>query len=185
MKRSEQDAAYLSEVLEAWRGAFASAVGDNMPEFYAATAHRALHDDWTQLRPLLVVLQTMLRINTTFVGQIAYSLQQSIEPSADAGTAAKLFEVSRLLREALHPLAAALEATTPRPGTTDGPGVGRPREPVRVLAPDRGGVRGLLDIATLAGLGTLVGVGVGLGTAVQAARLWWRGAPSSDEQALR
>lgn len=177
MTRAERDSAYLAEVLEAWRAAFATAEGDNMPDLYAATARRAAADDWTQLRPLLLVLRTMLRINTTFVAQIGYSLQQSIEPGADRQTAAELLEVSRLLREAQEPLAAALRATNPQPGV-DGPGAGRPRVPGYVIDPQKGGLRGLLDIAAMAGVGTMIGVGVGASSAVQTARLWWRGAPT-------
>lgn len=141
-----------------------------MPELYAATARRAAADDWAELRPLLLVLRTMLRINTTFVGQIGCSLQQSIEPGADLQTAAELLEVSRLLREAQEPLADGLKATNPQPGV-DGPGAGRPRLPGYVIDPEKGGLRGLLDIVALAGVGAMIGLGVGLGSAVQAARL--------------
>lgn len=174
MTRSERDAAYLAEVHTTWRTAFPASRGDSMPELYATAARRATADDWTELRPLLLALQTMLRINSTVVGHIGYSLQQSTAPTADAATAAELLEVSRLLREALDPLADALAATGSRLAPPGAPDTRPPRQPVQASPPVHPGLRGLLDIAAIAGVGTIVGVGVGIGSAMQAARWWWR-----------
>lgn len=55
-----------------------------MPDLYAATARRAAADDWTQLRPLLLVLRTMLRINTTFVARRYSSGALGVGPSGGA-----------------------------------------------------------------------------------------------------
>ena len=172
--RDGQDADYLQGVLERWRAAFADAEGEHIRPLYTAGARRGREDDWSDLRPLLRVVRTMLMITSTFVDQIGYGLEGSIEPGADAQTAQELHDIATHLRAALGPLHAVLSATNPQPGVPEGPGAGRPRRPVRVVDPEVGGVRGLLAIPTVAATGVLIGVGTGLGAAVQTSRLWWR-----------
>ena len=172
--RDRQDAIYLQAVLERWRAAFADAEGEHISELYAAGATRGTEDDWVHLRPLLRVLRVMLTTTSTFVDQIGYGLERSIEPTADAETARELHELASRLRAAMGPLVAVLQATNPDPDIPEGPGAGRPRRPVRVIAPEQGGLRGLLDIPAMAGVGLMIGVGTSIGATVQTARAWWR-----------
>lgn len=174
MKRSGKDVAYLSQVLQSWRAAFDEAEGDNMPALYDAAVGRGREDDWSQLRPLLLVLRTMLRINTTFAGAIAYGLAQSIETTADAQTVEELRELQRALQDALKPLQNVLRATDPDPGVPDGPGAGRPSKPGHVIDPEQGGLRGLVDVATMAGVGAVTGAGFAVASVAEASRAWWR-----------
>lgn len=179
-KRAEQDVVYLNRVLNAWRGAFADAESDNMPELYEAGFRRGRENDWSQLRPLLLVLRTILRINDQWISQIAFGLQLSSDPAADAETARELHRLTLRLAEAAEALQDVLDATRPVPGQPDGYGAGKPREPVTAVDPSRGGLRGLVDIGLLAGTTVLGSAGIGAMATVQGARLWWRGRPEQD-----
>ena len=170
----EHEVVYLQVVLERWREAFADAEGEHMRELYGAGAMRATENDWTHLRPLLRVVRTMLTTTSTFAEQVGYGLGRSLEPTADAETAKELHELARQLRAAIVPLQAVLRATNPEPDLPEGPGAGRPRRPVHVLDPARGGLRGFLDIPAVAATGVLLGVGTGIAASVQASRIWWR-----------
>lgn len=176
-KRSDTDIAYLDAVLRGWRGAFADAEGDNMPQLYEAAFRRARENDWSQLRPLLLVLRTTLRISNQWVNQIAHGLQLSRYPEADAETVRELHRLTLRLAEATEALQDVLNATRPIPGQPDGYGAGKAREPVAMADPARGGVRGLLDIGLLTAGAVAGSAGVGAMAVLQGVRVWWRGRP--------
>ena len=175
MSSSRDDKAYLAGVLEAWRAGFADAEGDNMVELYGAAAARARADDWTELRPLLAVLRTVLRINSTLAVHVSSALRESIEPTADAATADELWALHEHLSAALRPLGAVLAATEPAGGDPGWLGAGRPRRPVRVPAPDEGSLHALLGIPLTGAALTVFALSGGVRAMTQESRVWWRG----------
>lgn len=179
-KRADQDIAYLDEVLRAWRGAFADAESDNMPQLYEASYRRSRENDWSQLRPLLLVLRTILRINNQLIPQIAFGLQLSSHPGADGQTVQELHKLTVRLAVTAEALQDVLDATRPVPDQPDGFGAGKPREPVDIADPGRGGLRGLLDVGRIAAATVVGSASIGALAVVQGARLWWRGQPRQD-----
>lgn len=176
MSRSGRDTAYLGGVLESWRAAFADAEGDNLPELYRAAAARARAGDWTQLRPLLAVLRTILRSNNTLTTRLSTALRDPTEPVADEATGGELWALPEHLPAALNPLQAVLAAT--KPDDVDDPqwlGAGRPPRPLRVVDPGDGRVAGLLAIPPLGAGMRLWSLGMGAATVARESQVWWRG----------
>ena len=146
---AERDQVYLDSVLTDWRSGFARAEGENMPELYAAAVRRVRAGDWTQVRPLLRVLRTIVRINATVTMHLSIAQLESRDPEANPAVATALQETAAGLRAALGGLEDALTAIAV-PGEPTGLGAGEPHTPGRLFEPDLRSVRGIIDTAVVA-----------------------------------
>lgn len=144
----QRDRDYLDEVLAEWRLGFARAEGENIPELYSAATRRVRAGDWTQVRPLLRVLRTILLINSTLTLHLSIAQLESRDPDANPDVAAGLQEAPDGLDAARVGLDRALRATA-EAGVPRTPGAGRPAVEGRIYEPDLRSLRGIVDTAAV------------------------------------